>query len=246
MNIPELLKICVANGLTISNEEAEAIAAYAELLQKWNSKINLISRKDEEHILGSHILHSLTLRMPTVCDYDFTNKKVADLGTGGGLPGIPLKIVTPTIERTLIDSIQKKIVACSDMISELGLTGIPAICGRAEELARKPEHAHVYDAVVSRAVAPLDDLAKWSKGLLRSSGILFALKGGDLEEEIIRTRKLKFIKNIEEKPLGLIGYDGFANDGKKLIMVLFGRGSVQLNFRGCHFRKDARHIASQA
>ena len=221
MKFSELLTICNANGLIISKEEAERLATYAEILQEWNAKINLISRKDEEHILGSHIFHSLTLRMPTVCDYDFTNKKTADLGTGGGLPGIPLKIITPTMDMTLMDSIQKKITACADMISELELTGIQAVCGRAEELARAHTHAHAYDAVVSRAAAPLDELAKWSKGLLKPTGILFALKGGDINEEIIRTQKLKFVKKIEEKLLDLNGYDGFANDGKKLITVLF-------------------------
>ncbi len=221
MELSELLTICGANGLFISNEEAEMLAACAEILRQWNAKINLISRKDEDHIFDSHILHSLTLRMPEVCNYDFMNKRVADLGTGGGLPGIPLKIVTPTAEMTLIDSIQKKIAACKDMISGLGLSGIRAVCGRAEELARKKEHAHVYDAIVSRAVAPLDELASWSKGLLKQGGILLALKGGDVKEEIIRTERLKFVSSVEEKPIELNGYDGFAKDGKKLISVLF-------------------------
>jgi 16S rRNA (guanine527-N7)-methyltransferase len=219
MDIYELIAICARNGLNIATEEAEMLAAYAELLRVWNAKINLISRKDEDHILDSHILHSLVFRMPNVCDYDFSYKKVADLGTGGGLPGIPLKIVTPAIQMMLMDSIQKKITACGDMISHLGLAGIQAQWGRAEELARKPEHAHAYHAIVTRAVAPLDDLAKWSQGLLQPSGIIFALKGGNIQEEIARTQKLKFVKKIEVKLLDLIGFDGFVNDDKKLISV---------------------------
>jgi 16S rRNA (guanine527-N7)-methyltransferase len=221
MKFSELLTICTANKLFISKEEAEKLAAYANLILKWNAKINLISRKDEDRIFDSHILHSLVLRMPAICDYDFANKKVADLGTGGGLPGIPLKIVTPSAEMTLIDSIQKKIAVCDEMISELKLAGIRATRGRAEELAREPKHVHVYDAIVSRAVAPLSKLATWSKGLLKPGGMLFALKGGNLEEEIMVARKLKFVKNIHEKPLDVIGYDGFAKDGKKLISVSF-------------------------
>jgi 16S rRNA (guanine527-N7)-methyltransferase len=221
MKFSELLSTCTANGLIILNEEAEKLAAYAELLRRWNARINLISRKDEDRIFDSHILHSLTLRMPTVCDYDFTNKKVADLGSGGGLPGIPLKIVTPSMQITLMDSIQKKITACGEMISELGLTGISVQWGRAEELARNSEYAHAYDAIIARAVAPLEELAKWSKGLLKHGGILLAFKGGVLEEEISSARKLKFVKNIEAKPLELIGYDGFSREGKKLIEVMF-------------------------
>jgi 16S rRNA (guanine527-N7)-methyltransferase len=222
MELPELVAICLANGLFISGEEAEKLAFYAKLLRTWNAKINLISRKDEEHVLDRHILHSLTLRVPSVCDFDFTNKRVADLGTGGGLPGIPLKIVTPSVEMTLIDSIQKKIVACGEMITELGLTGIHAVGSRAEELARDREHARAYDAIVSRAVAPLDELAKWSsRGLLKPGGLLLALKGGNVEEEIARTRKLKFVSKIEEKLLALKEYDEFKKDEKKLVEVMF-------------------------
>ncbi len=221
MELAELITICLANGLPIENEQANQLAHYVELLRQWNSKINLISRRDEDQIIQSHILHSLVLRMPTILDYDFTAKKVADLGSGGGLPGIPIKIVTSALQVALIDSIQKKIVACNDMIDELGLTGIRATWGRAEELSRASEHAHKYDAVVSRAVAPLDELARWSKGLLNSGGILFALKGGDLHEEIARTRKMGFVKNIEEKLLELSGFDEFDKDEKKLITVLF-------------------------
>ncbi len=219
MTLPELLTICRANGLPISKEEVEKLGVYAKMLREWNAKINLISRKDEDRVFDSHILHALTLRMPTLCEYDFTNKKIADLGTGGGLPGIPLGIVTPSAKITLMDSIQKKIAVCEAMISELKISEIRAVRGRAEELARDEEHARVYDAVVSRAVAPLESLVIWSKGLLKPGGMLLALKGGDLEEEIISARKLKFVKKIEERPLALIEYNGFAKDAKKLISV---------------------------
>lgn len=221
MEISDLTLICERNGLLITNEEANTLAHYAKFLSEWNAKINLISRKDEGHILDRHILHSLTLRMPGICEYDFTNKRIADLGTGGGLPGIPLKIVTPSMDMTLIDSIQKKITACSEMISELGLPNIRAMRGRVEEIAHLPEHRNVYDAIVSRAVAPLDDLVNWSRGLLKPNGMLFALKGGDLEDEIGRTKKMKFVKNVEVVSLALNGYDEFLQDEKKLVSVSF-------------------------
>ncbi len=221
MELHELIVICKANGLFSPTEGAEKLAFYAKLLRGWNAKINLISRKDEEHVLDRHILHSLTLRVPSVCDFDFTNKRVADLGTGGGLPGIPLKIVTPSIDMTLIDSIQKKITACGEMITELDLIGIHAARGRAEELASEREFAHTYDAVVSRAVAPLDELAKWSRGLLKPGGILLALKGGEVREEILQTWRLSFVQKIKEQPLRLFEYDEFEREGKKLITVTF-------------------------
>ena len=220
VDIRELSEICALNGLPLSSEAAALLNRYADTLRTWNAKLNLISRQqDEEHILARHILHSLTLRMPAICDYAFSGKRVADVGTGGGLPGIPMKIVTPSSDMTLIDSSQKKIVACNEMITSLGLTGIRAIAGRAEELAKLPEHAQKYDAVVSRAVASLEDLTKWTHGLIRPGGVLLSLKGGDLAEEMKRTSRLKYVLSIEEKPLEIVGYDAFVVEGKKLVAV---------------------------
>ena len=197
----------------------EQLKEYIAQLISWNARINLISRKDEENILSRHILHSLVLRMPGICDYDFTNKKTADVGTGGGLPGIPVKIVTPEVDMTLIDSVQKKIVACNDMIASLGLTGIHTLSGRAEELSKLPEHAHAYDAIISRAVAPLEELTKWTHGLLKPGGTLFSLKGGDLWDEIKRTQRLPYVREVHETALVLQGFDDFAKEDKKLVRV---------------------------
>jgi 16S rRNA (guanine527-N7)-methyltransferase len=219
MNIDFFLQILASNRFDLPDGAEKALMLYAALLKDWNAKINLISRKDEDNILEKHVLHSLVLRMPAVCQYDFANKRVADIGTGGGLPGIPLKIVTPSCQMALIDSVQKKIAACSAMIAELGLTEIEAISGRGEELAKQPAFSHAYDAVVSRAVAPLDELAKWSRGLLKPNGILFSLKGGDLGEEIRRTERLKFVAAVDSKPIELESYNGFAQEDKKVVSV---------------------------
>ncbi|HWF43457.1 MAG TPA: 16S rRNA (guanine(527)-N(7))-methyltransferase RsmG [Candidatus Kapabacteria bacterium] len=213
----------MANGLELSGDRASILFRYCELLRSWNARINLISRKDEENILARHILHSLVLRMPAICDYDFTDKRVADIGTGGGLPGIPIRIVTPSISMTLIDSVQKKIAACQDMIGQLGLSDTQAVAGRAEELAKLPEFAGGFDAIVSRAVAPLEELIKWTQGLLKPSGMLFSLKGGDLNEEIKRANRLSYVASVEEIPLALNGYDEFSREGKKLVRVQLKR-----------------------
>lgn len=221
MTLAELASICHDNGLALDEGQQSLLAQYAHMLAEWNAKINLISRKDEENILERHILHSLTLAMPDVCHYDFRDKRAIDVGTGGGLPGIPLKIALPTADITLLDSIQKKIVACNDMIVSLGLRGIRATVGRSEDVAKMSEHAHAYDAVVSRAVAPLDDLVKWTRGLLKPGAVLFALKGGDLAEEIALAGKMKGVKSIDVQPLELKGYSGFLSEGKKLVRVNF-------------------------
>lgn len=219
MDITQLREICDRNGLKLTDAQAGLLDDYARMLIEWNQKINLISRKDQEHVLDRHVLHSLTLRMPGVCDYDFRHKQIADIGTGGGLPGIPLAIVTEGVSITLIDSIQKKITAVRDMLERLKLPTATAIALRAEELATKPEHAGKYDAIVSRAVAPLDDLLKWGRGLLRQGGTLFSLKGGDLELELAKARQLSYVAVVDVKPLTLSGYDEFDREEKKLVRV---------------------------
>src|SRR6185312_199738 len=115
---------------------------------------------------------------------------IFDLGSGGGLPGVPLKIARPDLEITLCDSIGKKIAAVKDIIERLNLTGIKAIVGRAEDIAKKPEYRNQYEVIVSRAVAPLDELIVWSKDLRKPGAIMYALKGGNLMEEIERAKKL--------------------------------------------------------
>ncbi|MFI5202194.1 MAG: 16S rRNA (guanine(527)-N(7))-methyltransferase RsmG [Candidatus Kapaibacterium sp.] len=226
MLLDALITICHSNGLHVTAEEAKMMSGYAKLLSQWNSKINLISRKDEAHILDRHILHSLTLAMPGTSDhpisgYDFRNKRALDIGTGGGLPGIPLKIAIPSLDVTLVDSTQKKIAAVNEMVIELGLTGIRVIAARAEDLANSPEYAREYDVIVSRAVAPLEDLVKWSRGLLKPGGVLFSLKGGDLSEETRRANRLNYVSGIEVKALDLTGYSEFMREEKKLVRVNF-------------------------
>jgi len=150
-----------------------------------NSKINLISRADFENLYLRHILHSLSIAKFI---WFKEETRVLDLGTGGGLPGIPLAILFPKVHFTLIDSIQKKTKMVSFLADELGLNNVEVVCDRAENIDEQ------FDFVVSRATAPMSDLVKWTKDnfLLRThnsyqNGII-ALKGGNLVDE------LKYIK----------------------------------------------------
>jgi 16S rRNA (guanine527-N7)-methyltransferase len=173
---------------------------YVSLLTEWNTKVNLVSRADVQNIWFSHILHSITplflLEIPAGCS-------LVDLGSGGGLPGIPLAILRPDIKITLMDSVHKKTRALADIVQQLGLGNSTVITGRAEDLGSDPKLSGTFDGVVARAVAPLVDLIKWARPFLkkgvatasdsdggRSSGrrcrtpFLLALKGGDLEAEV--------------------------------------------------------------
>ena len=182
--------------------------------------MNLISRKDEENILSKHILHSLTLIFPHIHLAGIPQGgKVFDLGTGGGLPGIPIKIARPDIGLVLCDSIAKKIAATDEIAKRLSLKDTSAITARAEELALQTPHKQKYDVVVTRAVAPLNELLNWSRSLLKSGGILLSLKGGELAEEIHKAGQIKFVKSVKEEMLSLVGYDEFMKEEKKIVRV---------------------------
>ena len=222
MTINELAEISVTNGLILSDDQLAKLSKYAELLRAKNQVVNLISRKDEENILSKHILHSLTLIFPELPMAEIPQgAKVFDLGTGGGLPGIPIKIARSDISLTLCDSIAKKIAATNEIANDLNLKNTQAITDRAENLAMKKQHKQMYDVVITRAVAKLDELIQWSHGLLKKNGVLLALKGGDIQDEIIRTKGFRFVRSVEEAPLSLKGYDEFLKEEKKIVRVMF-------------------------
>lgn len=169
--------------------QTDQFRALGGLYLDWNSKINVISRKDEDSLYDKHILHSLSI----AAAFNFKNgMNVLDIGTGGGFPGIPLAIFFPEVNFYLADSIGKKIKVVNAVAESLGLKNVTALHTRAEDIKNKK-----FEVVVSRAVAPLGDLWKWAKPLLKKEGGrkvkeeelpvpngLICLKGGDLVQEI--------------------------------------------------------------
>jgi 16S rRNA (guanine527-N7)-methyltransferase len=164
--------------------EADQLQRFAQLqplYQEWNERINVISRKDIDALYERHILHALAIAR--VISFK-PCASVLDLGTGGGLPGIPLAIVFPETHFLLVDSIGKKIKVVDEIVSVLGLNNVSTRHARAEELKER------VDFVVTRGVAPLDKLLVWSRPLLKKKHLhaipngLLALKGGDIQEEL--------------------------------------------------------------
>lgn len=167
-----------------TDTQLQQFAALEELYNDWNSKINVISRKDMEGLYEKHVLHSLTI----AAGFELpAGSNVVDLGTGGGFPGIPLAIFYPEVKFLLVDSIGKKLKVVDAVAEGLGLKNVTTRHTRVEEIKDKK-----FDFVVSRAVAPLKDLWKWSKPLLKKPNPnsttqapgLICLKGGDLHAEI--------------------------------------------------------------
>ncbi len=175
------------------NQFTQLEALYLE----WNEKINVISRKDTEHLYEKHILHSLGIAK--VMEFA-PGSKVLDIGTGGGFPGIPLAILFPETQFTLIDSIGKKITVVNGVAEALGLQNVTAIHGRAEKLKEK------FHFVVSRAVTQMPEFLRWLKGKFekeqindKHNGVLY-LKGGDLAEELAGIKcEIHQLKNYFEE-----------------------------------------------
>ncbi len=227
---------CAQNGLRLTEEQLTLMELLAHRLLDWNQKINLISRRDEENFWSSHLLHCLALLFKLELP---TGSHILDLGTGGGLPGLPLKIARPDSTFTLLDSTQKKINVVRDLINALGLDGVTAVWGRAEDVGKAKEHIHRYDIVLARAVASLKDLVGWSEPFLKAGGTaasttteisethkrlidrptLVTLKGGDLEGEIRQIHKLSQVKNITVLDLTLKGSNQLEGGDKKIVLV---------------------------
>lgn len=197
MEYSEFKKIIEEKFPEVNGQQMEQFEKMDALYRDWNSKINVVSRKDIDELYRHHVLHSLGIaaylktEMPDVYDrlrgegpFSIAEPlKVMDLGTGGGFPGIPLAVMFPYAQFTLCDSIGKKIIVATEVAKGLGLENVKTVNARAESL---PE---TFDYIVSRAVTALDNFMPWVKGKY-SEGILY-LKGGDLDEEIARAKLRK-------------------------------------------------------
>ncbi len=165
-------------------EQLAKFEALQGLYSEWNEKINVISRKDIDALYEKHVLHSLSIA--AIADFA-PGTQIIDLGTGGGFPGIPLAIFFPEVQFHLVDSIGKKIKVVEGVAESLGLKNVTTAHSRIEDIKDRK-----FDIVVSRAVAPLGDLWRWSKHLMKKSTVpgkqfekgLICLKGGDLAQEI--------------------------------------------------------------
>ncbi len=179
----------------LSKTQIDLFSKLPSLYEEWNEKINVISRKDIENFTERHLLHSLAIgkfvkfKPETTC---------LDLGTGGGLPGIPLAILFPEVKFTLIDGTAKKIKVANEIIEALGIQNVKAYHKRAEDVTDR------YDFVLARAVTRLNKLLPLASPLIKSTmrnaipNGLITLKGGDLKEEISEINLYSEVVSLQE------------------------------------------------
>ncbi len=218
MDYLELWTLCSANGIVLSKEQIETIKRYVNELLYWNEKVNLISRKDYEQILQKHILHSLAL----LKYYDIPHKaRVLDVGTGAGLPGIPIKIARPDIFITLIDSINKKMKIVDMFAKHTGERNIDVYTTRAEELYKIKGMDKHFDLVVTRAVASISNIIAWVKKVRKPNADIVLYKGGNIEEEIEQAKIENNDMTINVIDIDFIGIEDFKKNEKKLVICKF-------------------------
>lgn len=174
--------------IQLSDEQLEQFQIYYDMLIEKNKVMNLTAITQLDEVITKHFLDSIALAS-VYQNIKEDELKIIDLGTGAGFPGIPLKIVFPQLKITLMDSLNKRIVFLQSVIEKLQLSGIEAIHGRAEEMAKKKEYRETYDLCVSRAVSNLSTLSEYCLPFVRIDGKFISYKASEIEEELENSRK---------------------------------------------------------
>lgn len=176
---------CEKNKIQYNEEKGEELYQYMNLILEWNEKINLTAIKDEKEFIVKHFIDSLTIG-----EWIKAGKRILDIGTGAGFPGVPLKIYYPDLKVTLIDSVKKKIMVLEDVIEKLKLDRIEALHIRAEELAKDSNYREKFDFVTTRAVSSLATISEYMLPFVKIDGKAICMKGPNIEQELKEAEKV--------------------------------------------------------
>lgn len=209
-----------SHGFELSESEIAQFQKFLTLFVEYNSHTNLSAIRDEEGIILKHFIDSLywVSIISEIIEHTRTTPiRLLDIGSGGGFPGIPLKLVLGELDITLLDSVGKKVKAMNHFVENLGLPNITAIQDRAENLAKLPDHKWKYDIVVSRATAYITDILFWSAPFLTKNGriILYKMPGEDERKDIAQA--------CQKYKLKLTGELEYELGGKERILYVFAR-----------------------
>ncbi len=213
----QLQSFCWENSFNPDIMKVERLAYFADLLIKKNEDLNLISRKDTNSIIENHIFISsyITKYIPEKCS------SFLDIGTGGGLPGIPIAIMKPEAKGVLVDSTGKKIDAVKEFINKLKLSNATAVNDRVESPEFIDNYTDSFDLIVTRATVPLIILLRYALPLIKEKSFLVAIKGGDLDDEF-KKAEMKFKPYIKKSTIFELFYKptNVRNQKEKKLVLL--------------------------
>jgi len=218
LSAADVRRICLENGLDISDSQWQLLEKWAALLLEVNQNVNLISRKETEFLWEKQILPCLALLIFRKFSPDVD---VCDFGTGGGFPGILLAIVRPDLRLTLLDSRRKKIEVVQQMIDSLKLSNAQTVLGRGEELGKQRPWRQRFPLLTARAVGPLIDLVRWTADLRKVESVLHIYKGGEIKDEVFALSKKVSGVRVNKSLMVLKGYPKFAENQKYIISLEF-------------------------
>jgi len=177
---------CENIGLEINEEKYNQFIEYKDLMKEWNEKVNLTAITDDKEIVIKHFIDSIkAFEFKRLSD----SVKIIDVGTGAGLPGIPIKIMNNNSEVVLLDSLQKRVNFLNEVIAKLNLKGIETVHGRAEDFGTDLNYREKFDVAISRAVANMAVLAEFCLPFVKKGGYFVALKGPAVQEELDEAKK---------------------------------------------------------
>ena len=213
-----LIDGCQKMGIDINKEQIRKFSRYLELLLQWNQKINLTSLKAPQEIIIKHFLDSISCVKGINKHFDTKEISVIDVGTGAGFPGIPIKIICPSIRLFLLEARNKKTIFLEKVTDEMNFQKVKILNGRAEIFGKSVDYREKYDVVISRAVAHLNVLSEYCLPLVRVGGLFVAQKGRLYKEET--EKSLKAIRFLGGE---LIGVENvripFINQERHLLVI---------------------------
>jgi 16S rRNA (guanine527-N7)-methyltransferase len=205
-------------GINLNKEQIKKFSQYLELLIQWSQKINLTSLKTPQEIIIKHFLDSISCIKVFDKYIDIEGISIIDVGTGAGFPGIPIKIVYPSISLSLLEAKKKKAIFLEKIVEEMNFQRVEILNGRAEAFGKCPDYREKYDIALSRAVALLSTLSEYCLPLIRVGGLFVAQKGRSYKEEID-----KALKTVQLLGGELIGVENvripFINQERYLLVI---------------------------